>query len=93
MEYPFIKCPKKTTEPAEVKPVPRFNPDNLPVQNGCTPEIVAKLIKQAITLEEESMKLLDLLVELIEQKPPEPGEANHFLFPENSEDKRRIFLD
>lgn len=93
MEYPFIQCPKKSTESTETNPVSRFNPDNPPQNEGHTPEIIAKLIRQAIILEEESMKLLDLLVELIEQKPPETGESSHNPFPVNFETKHRIHLD
>jgi hypothetical protein len=91
MEYPFLKCPEKSTDTEKTKSFTRVNSDNPPQKEAYAPETVAKLIKQAIILEEESMKLLDLLVELIEQKPKAVDESDESPSPVYFELKNRLY--
>jgi hypothetical protein len=91
MEYPFLHCPKQSADTAGTKPAPPLHPDKSLEITGYTPETVAKLIRQAIILEEESMKLLDLLVELIEQKPQTNSESNESPYEMNFDLKNRLY--
>lgn len=91
MEYPFFKSPKKSTDTEGTNCFTRVISDNPPQKDAYAPETVAKLIKQAIIVEEESMKLLDLLVELIEQKPETADESGEDPYPVHFELKNRLY--
>lgn len=90
MEYPFLKCPKKSTDPKETNPFAQLNPDNPPQNDDHVPQIVAQLIRQAIKVEEESMALLDLLVEFIEQNPKIMVKSNESPYPAHFDPKSRL---
>lgn len=90
MEYPFLKCPKKSTDALETNPLLQIHPGHPPEREDHVPKIVAQLVRQAIKVEEESMALLDLLVEFIEQNPKITVEANENPYPVHFDLKSRL---
>jgi sulfur carrier protein ThiS len=91
MEYPFIKCPKKSTDTPEPNPFVQLAPGNPPEREEHVPQIVAQLIRQAVKVEEESMTLLDLLVKFIEQNPKITVKSNESPYPAHFISKNRLY--
>ncbi len=93
MEYPFFKCPSPNTnqnqnftgsinysETESVSASSASHPDS--------PELIVKLIKQSLKIQEECMTLLNLLVEFVEFKET-PNDDEPHLIP--FEKKNRLF--
>lgn len=90
MEYPFLKCPKKTTDTREENSLVQIS-GNPPESGENVPQIIAQLIRQAVKVEEESMVLLNLLVEFIEQNPKITVKSDESSYPVNLNPKNRVY--